>query len=896
MIDRPEPRYSSSAPRVGTRSIFGFSRGGFASNHFSDVLALSALAIIAVLLFRNTLDEGWTFVGDSDRLNTFMNVRLFETDWIRAIGRVPTWNDGLFTGQSMAGLHYMFPGAGFIAYLEALAPRPMLFRVMAYASVALLACSAWAAYLFIKDGCNDAIASFAGAAVYSLSVYSLHRLSQLDASFAVLIYLPLAMLLIKRAQRRNLVWTFSWLLMLNTICVGLFFLQEVAYAAILLSTYALHRSAKHRSLIPAASFGLAMAIAILIAAPRLLQVMEDFQQISRSLGFPGTSWGEVFRFFDEGIFGRYWGEPQRYGNSFGLSEGLQLIATSMGSFLAVWFAATRQQLAERLAALCLFAVLSLVLLPHLSPIYRYIGSYLPSLQIETVAVIVNAAFFAMVALLMRMRTVPPRPRNQSHVCPSGTRHGDSDFHIAVVATVLAIVLLRDAQFLLHYAFLKADFTHARFSLAALLPLSTIIASAVHELTRPLPPHKPARFALTLVGVIALGALVVFLIRGPLIEHWLSERAPLRLTPNFSAPVHEFVRTLLAGALLGIVLAVSVASQRRHLPGLHWFCGTFVAVLVAFESFAYSDFKFFGPNAQAPARPFQHGYMHVPPGVLNPPSAAAMTVLASRVQTEFYRSALIADPGSFSAYVPSHLSAFWKLRLVDGYGAGVPARLAGLPWPAETYAGRALSFRSEADLDWKLLALLNVKYAIVVDDALYYNLAERGRPEAGPADPTGVNVLTNPHPVMPRVFLARSAIPGKMPFTSPAPITLDLIERSYVEGLPSERNFHADGELSARFEGDRVLVQLSPAQAARLLVINELFHPRWHAYTEGQRLQVYPTNDVMRGVIVPPGVSTIELRFEPVIASGKGWLMVATGLGLALLLGSVMRRQQRAELT
>src|SRR3954468_21598929 len=94
-----------------------------------DVAALLALAACALMLFRLTIFEGWTFVGDSDRANTFLNIRLLEVTAIQQRGSVPTWTEGQFMGGSLAGLHWMIPGASPFPYLVALFPREDAFRV-----------------------------------------------------------------------------------------------------------------------------------------------------------------------------------------------------------------------------------------------------------------------------------------------------------------------------------------------------------------------------------------------------------------------------------------------------------------------------------------------------------------------------------------------------------------------------------------------------------------------------------------------------------------------------------------------------------------------------------------------------------------------------------------------
>src|SRR5690348_6710455 len=73
-------------------------------------LLLMGLAIIIVALFRLTLLDGWTFVGDSDRLNTVLNARLFEVNQIQSRGSISMWTDQQFMGQSMAGLHWILVG------------------------------------------------------------------------------------------------------------------------------------------------------------------------------------------------------------------------------------------------------------------------------------------------------------------------------------------------------------------------------------------------------------------------------------------------------------------------------------------------------------------------------------------------------------------------------------------------------------------------------------------------------------------------------------------------------------------------------------------------------------------------------------------------------------------
>ncbi|MCF7857965.1 MAG: YfhO family protein [Candidatus Cloacimonetes bacterium] len=52
-----------------------------------------------------------------------------------------------------------------------------------------------------------------------------------------------------------------------------------------------------------------------------------------------------------------------------------------------------------------------------------------------------------------------------------------------------------------------------------------------------------------------------------------------------------------------------------------------------------------------------------------------------------------------------------------------------------------------------------------------------------------------------------------------------------------------------------------------LTISEIYYPAgWKAYIDGEETEIYATNYILRGVIVPKGEHTVEMRFEPKIYS------------------------------
>src|SRR5689334_6363935 len=93
LIETPSERAAPSRPASAPPTRWWTGPGFGLRPSEAHVVATLLFVACALLLFRLSLFEGWTFVGDSDRLNTDLNVRLFEVDAIHARGSVPTWSD-----------------------------------------------------------------------------------------------------------------------------------------------------------------------------------------------------------------------------------------------------------------------------------------------------------------------------------------------------------------------------------------------------------------------------------------------------------------------------------------------------------------------------------------------------------------------------------------------------------------------------------------------------------------------------------------------------------------------------------------------------------------------------------------------------------------------------------
>jgi hypothetical protein len=206
-----------------------------------QAIVLAVLMAGVAIVFWQQLVGAAVFIGESDRLNSYLNMRLAEDDALRIYGRVPAWNPTMFGSFSVAALHWMNPGTDPIAFLLQLFPRGRVYQALGYISVALVLAACITAYFYIRDLTGARIRAAIAAFCYGLSAFGIHRIAQVDNAYHTLVLLPAAMLAIRRIRAGNSVWPFVGLTLSISAVWG--FLQEVAYAFCFLAAYALYRAA-----------------------------------------------------------------------------------------------------------------------------------------------------------------------------------------------------------------------------------------------------------------------------------------------------------------------------------------------------------------------------------------------------------------------------------------------------------------------------------------------------------------------------------------------------------------------------------------------------------------------------------------------------------------------------
>ena len=796
-----------------------------------DWIAALVLVLLAIWLFRGHFIGDSLWIGNPDRLNSDLKI-LKHYMSSRTGGQIAAWNEHEMMGYDSFVLPYTFPNP--LAYFIGLFGERHLYVAMGYAAIAMLAATGIAAYGFLRSSLPAGLPVLAGAICYEFSTLTLLKVSQNSMSIAIFIVIPLAALAIRHTRRETAAACFLCLAVLLGCMLNYMFLQKAAYALMLVGAYALWRSVTARSWYPALVFGVAMTIAIAFAMPRIEGIAMAIKEYARTI---------------EGV-------------DLSNFDALYTYQSILPSQILRWF--------------------DYALWGRSPSEYQVLGNNVNPTEGFLLSTATIAPFVLLTGLMRD-------PRGWLNILrPS--KNEATFFFWALVACVSVIVLkpVAHAIFLL---FLRTDFTHARILISALLPLSMLLALALVDLTPRTPVRAPTR---TLVAGLTAGLLAAIAIEA--ICGLLSSRGALALYALPKMRYESLLRIALSIAVYAAFLGILLAGATS--PPLRRVAHAAICSLLAGQCLLAANQQINGPHSFDFVHPFLRGdFYYARREEFAPPIDEQLRALHQRIEPMKYRVALVCDPNIAGGFCAGHVPEFWRLRAIDGYyGLGVPRRLRALPWP--TGAGlRTISFLNLEQVPWELLGLLNVRSVLISSDGVYRNIVRDGNTVVGRPDPADFQIIPSPARVTPRAFFTSSVEPAASLADAVKGLfrpegIVDPLKQSFVEGLPDARQFDTAGAITLKGGGDLIELEFKPAPTERFLVLNDLYFPGWHAEISGSEVAIFPTNAVMRGVLVPPGAERLRFRYMTPSEAPAAWVFRTSALLLMLSTFFVFRSGSR----
>jgi len=197
-------------------------------------------------------------------------------------------------------------------------------------------------------------------------------------------------------------------------------------------------------------------------------------------------------------------------------------------------------------------------------------------------------------------------------------------------------------------------------------------------------------------------------------------------------------------------------------------------------------------------------------------------------------------------------------------------------------------------------MLNLKYLIMSKD----DFNKEGAPISNKyalvfTSPNGTEVVLENRNVMPKAWLVPSVfvVENRMQtlqiLQNPAfnPRQVALVETA--PQIPFEGQLSlTDGVTVNRYEGEHIeLTAVNKANA--LLVLGEKYYQGWKAFVDGKRVDIYPVNNVLRGVYLTPGSHKVEYVFDPLpFKIGKYLTLGSFAFFAGMLIRELLMRRKR----
>lgn len=108
-------------------------------------------------------------------------------------------------------------------------------------------------------------------------------------------------------------------------------------------------------------------------------------------------------------------------------------------------------------------------------------------------------------------------------------------------------------------------------------------------------------------------------------------------------------------------------------------------------------------------------------------------------------------------------------------------------------------------------------------------------------------------------------------------------RNKFKNARLKRNLDTTGTIQLRVYKPNYIKYLSDSKKEGLAVFSEIYYPNgWNAYVDGVKTDHFPVDYVLRAMMIPAGVHTIEFKFEPEVIQTGSTITLISGVGMLLL--------------
>ncbi|HYH12077.1 MAG TPA: YfhO family protein, partial [Thermomicrobiales bacterium] len=210
-----------------------------------------------------------------------------------------------------------------------------------------------------------------------------------------------------------------------------------------------------------------------------------------------------------------------------------------------------------------------------------------------------------------------------------------------------------------------------------------------------------------------------------------------------------------------------------------------------------------------------------------------------------------------------------------------------------------AFVSDEGVRSPLLDLLNVRY-VLIDASIPPDRADiagliEGRDEVFRNDRVVVYETQSALPHAWIVHDVRSVEQGEalrlLVDGDVDPYRIALVEGS-VPAVGQGSEGAADEAIVTRYGADTIVIETS-TDASGFLVVSEINADGWQAYVDGEPVEIVQTHHALRGLPIPAGDHTVEMRYRPVSLLAGVWISGAAAVLVLGVFGGAAGRSGRA---